>query len=103
MQPLLNTLDTPLDAGVARDDGTCGDRAEDTTVMVLLYHKMGTVWWQHATRTSDYAHWSSVFTVDAGADDALLVRGPALPACHSTGDVRGTLLLARKKCFKKEN
>lgn len=74
MQPFLNKLDEPLTDVDVRPDGTCGDNAADTTLMVLLYHKMGTVWWQHATRTSDFAHWSSVFTVDAGADDALMVR-----------------------------
>ena len=58
-----------LDALSAASDPTtavCGHSAGDVTLVVMLYHKMGTVWWQHALRVTDFVSPLSMFVVDSG-------------------------------------
>lgn len=59
---VLEALSRRGEAGVP----ACGLPAEDVTVVIMLYHKMGTVWWQHGLRVTDFVSPLSIFTVDSG-------------------------------------
>lgn len=99
LQSYKEHLQAPLESGAVRADGTCGTTEAQTAVILLVYHKMGTVWWHFAALLNSVAHQTSlheyavnqtqevlqkdVYTVTGDADNDFTVPAPfrAMSAC----------------------